>query len=142
MDLSTKDFFPLIGTIITVLTGYLLISVQIRKNRRSKWIEDFRKESAKVVTLFIELNLSYSKGEGEIVILERNKIVLELTNSTVIIGLYLSENNDLHNELRDKLSSVLQSLDPTSETKMKVSDELSNIATLAKRILDEEQEKI
>jgi len=44
--LSLKDYFPLIGTVITVITGYYLITVQIRKNRRAKWIDDFRKEIA------------------------------------------------------------------------------------------------
>ena len=51
MPLSIKDFLPLIGTVLTVLAGYIFLTAQVRKNRRAKWVEDVRRETAHLVWL-------------------------------------------------------------------------------------------
>lgn len=49
--MALKDFLPLFGTILTLLAGYIFLTTQVRKNRRAKWIEDFRRETAHLVWL-------------------------------------------------------------------------------------------
>src|SRR5690349_2724002 len=62
--IAAKDFIApavgLLGTIVVVFMGYYGISVQIHKNRRAKWIEDFRKEVTQFLKIAAELNYEFT----------------------------------------------------------------------------------
>jgi hypothetical protein len=97
MEFSFKDFLPLLGTVITVITGYMLISVQIRKNRRAKWIEDFRKETAHLVWLNTPLvsgNVSGSKQN-------------ETIATAILIQMFLDRRIASHETLYKEMENVI-----------------------------------
>jgi phosphorylcholine metabolism protein LicD len=81
--LTFKDFIPLIGTLLTVIMGYRLISVQINKNRKAKWIDDFRKEIANFFSLAVSMNKEFSVEKG-----------YQMLNCTSVLLLYLFDSKE------------------------------------------------
>ncbi len=136
--LSLKDYFPLIGTIITVTTGYYLITVQIRKNRRAKWIDDFRKEVANFFVTFTSMNKEFSIDKG-----------YQLLNAGSMLMLYLFDSKqpprrELIETIREVQSMIMAQKDSvsTSEYMETVSNKLARIMTLASEVILIEQAKI
>ncbi|MBC7381987.1 MAG: hypothetical protein H7296_03215 [Bacteroidia bacterium] len=73
--ITIKDFFPFIQTALTLFIGYIVISIQIRKNSKSRWIEDFRKEVAKLHSL-IHLLKNCRKDEDIAKFIETTTMIL------------------------------------------------------------------
>lgn len=91
-----RDLTPLIGTITTIWTGYKLISEQVKKNRKVKWIDDFRSESAKFITLTTAIH-----GEWT------NDRLFEVTGSLNLLVLFLEESdNKVHKQLITQLNDL------------------------------------
>lgn len=133
--LTIQDFFPLIGTLATVVTGYKLISVQVRKNRRAKWIEDFRKEIAILIPLFNRIQDSNDLNQA--------------FNSMLLINMYLDEKKSEHQRLINLMSETQVKLTTASfhpEAVLHVLPDLNimsnQILILAKEIVKVEQAKI
>ncbi len=137
MPLTFKDFLPLIGTLITVVMGYRLISVQINKNRKAKWIDDFRKEIANFFTLATAVNKSFSVDRA-----------YQLVNCTSVLILYLFDSKQPpRRELVDKLTdfqatAINHKQVETEEDMLMFAYKLKDIMTLASAIILIEQKKI
>lgn len=128
MDFSFKDFLPLFGTIITVVTGYILISVQVRKNRRAKWIEDFRKETAHLIWLNTPL-ISGKPSEAK-----QNETIA----TAILIQMFLDIKIPSHETLNKEMENVIfhSTRNPFYTT------DSPKVLELVKTILKEEQAKI
>jgi hypothetical protein len=136
-SITFKDFLPLIGTLVTVIMGYRLVSVQINKNRRAKWIDDFRKEVANFFTIITSLNKEFSI----------DKSYLLLTSvSTLILYLYDSKQpprRELIEKLRDIQSFVLENKDSIKLEDAEVfGNKLKDVMSLATQVILIEQRKI
>lgn len=136
-SLTFKDFLPLIGTLITVIGGYRLISVQINKNRRAKWIDDFRREMAKFFTLATGVNKEFSVDKA-----------YQLLNCTSVLILYLFDSKEpprreLIDRLRDFQTHAINHKTVETEEDMQMfAYKLKDIMTLASAIILIEQKKI
>jgi len=53
-----KDFLPLFATVITIIAGYYYLTVQAKKNRRGKWIDEFRIEIANFSSIATAIAIS------------------------------------------------------------------------------------
>ncbi len=136
--LSLKDYFPLIGTLMTVITGYYLITIQIRKSRRAKWIDDFRKEVANFFVIFTSINKEFSIDKS-----------YQLLNAVSMLTLYLFDSKqpprrELIETLREVQGMIIEQKDsvPTTEYMESVSKKLAKIMTLASDVILIEQAKI
>lgn len=132
------SFLPFLGTILTVIGGYVFLTLQVRKNRRAKWVEDFRRESAHLMWLMQNRNHSdfmYREGATFSGFAKQD----ELIATAVLVQLFLDQRIEIHKVLYDKLSKFNYFLmeDPTQ----KVPD-LFLIAKLVESILRKEQSKI
>jgi hypothetical protein len=132
-----KDFFPLIGTGLTILSGYIFISVQASKNRRAKWIDDFRKELSNFYAIALSLNESSTNDKA-----------YAMLNSTSILKLYfIGTKEQIQEQLEDKLNEFQAMMvtqdEEAGENDVELFEEkLSEIMNLAKQIISIEQKKI
>ncbi len=96
--LKFQDFFPIIGTFITVYAGYKFLSVTANKNRQVKWIDDFRNELAKFVSITNSLIHEFK--------IEKS---YEMISSAVLLRFYLYETKqptDNHKKLDEKIKEI------------------------------------
>ena len=131
--LAFKDFLPLIGTIIVVSTGYIGITVQVNKNRRSRWIEDFREAIAKYTSVSIFMFPTNTQ--------ETRK---EAANVNYLIQMLLDYDNAKHKqlaELLNKLNSKLTKISSPEDVEF-LSDSLTEIFALSTEIVKEEKSKL
>lgn len=132
-----KELVPLIGTLITVICGYRLISVQINKNRRAKWIDDFRREIASFFAIATDTNRDFTIEKG-----------YQLLSSTSLLILYLFDTNEKkRRELVDKLKefqiyAINKGTVFGKEEVELFADKLVKIMTLASEVILIEQRKI
>lgn len=95
-----KDFLPFLGMIITIFLGYYGISIQIRKNRKERWVDEFRKVVSEFISI-LEINAPELHTKMEEIIKCNNHM-----------GLYLDPLNPTHQELaiasQDYLEYVLK----------------------------------
>lgn len=132
--LVLKDFIPLIGTAIVTLMGYYGISVQVRKNRRAKWIEDFRREVSKMPSLILRLQ-------------DKNDLQ-EIFYSIVLINMFLDAKNKKHDALIRLIAETQQliMLKANPNYYLEVLPDLIlrsyKIIDMAKDIVADEQRKI
>lgn len=94
--LSFKDFLPLLGTTLVVFFGYYGISVQIKKNRRERWIEEFRKVAGDFISI-LEINVPNLSAVMEDILKSNNRL-----------GLFLDPQNPIHQELGKASQEFLQ----------------------------------
>lgn len=128
-------FIPLIGTIFIASLSYIGITTQINKNRKAKWIEDFRKEVAFITHVVIHRDKS----------IEREKTFKEFLNSTALIRLYLDlESNNLHQKFFDQLSKFVENYikNDSEIDNEEFSLEFQLIIAIAQRIIKVEEDKI
>ena len=145
-SLSIKDFLPLIGTLITVLTGYALISIQINKNRRVTWLSEFRMEMANTLTLLSNL-VGNQNIEGEMAYPSetRMKIWSNLSLSFNIIELYLNLENEKHRDFLRNLNNARELIydrEPNSNDQYEIEDAINVLTTSAKELINDEISKI
>lgn len=136
--LTLKDFLPLIGTIITVIAGYTLISVQVNKNRRAKWIDDFRKEVANFMVITISINKAFS--------VEKAYDLLRVI-SVLILFLFDSKQpprRELVSKLREIQTMIIdqKNAEQSQEYIETFAGKLANIMSLASHVILIEQKKI
>lgn len=96
---TAKDF---IVPVFTVLMGFVLVSVQINKNRKSKWVEDFRREGANLLALFMKLKnavdvakIKDPDGEPENIL----AMFHEIQQSAYLVQLFLDRKTSSHIDL-------------------------------------------
>lgn len=135
MDLSLKDFLPLIGTILTVFAGYMFLTVQVRKNRRAKWIEDFRREAGHIIWLLQQYKYCEEMYDNAS---EAFRKWDEIIATAVLIQLFLDRRIKTHEVLYTELSKIRYDDVEFSE----YSPDLVHIGKLIEIILSEEQAKI
>jgi hypothetical protein len=145
-NLSINDFFPLLGTLITVLTGYTLISIQINKNRRVTWLNEFRQEVAKTLTL-LGNKVSNHNIEGETIYPSENrtKIFNNLSLCFNRIELYLNPENEKHQNFLNKLNLVMELVserEPNSDDQYVFEEALKTLTKSAKELIYDEINKI
>jgi hypothetical protein len=87
-EFAFKDYFPIIIMAITVISSHLIVTKQVRKNTRSLWIQDFRKEIANFLALAQYITPKSSDEQ-----------LLELTRSAFQIAFLFNPDNTLHKEL-------------------------------------------
>lgn len=96
MDLTLKEFLPLIGTATVALIGYFGISVQINKNRKAKWIEDFRKEVANFLSIGTRIHANSTREE-----------LTEISNSAMFIQMLLDSRDFEHRQVIESVGEML-----------------------------------
>lgn len=143
--MQIKDYFPLIGTILTVIVGYKLISVQVNKNRRAKWLDDFRKEFSNFFVIATSINKNFTSDEDFGAYVNKG---YEMLASITMLTLYLIDTKEerslkLINELREIHGMVLMHKDPHDlEFVKSFGEKLAVIMTLATSVMLIEQKKI
>lgn len=117
--MEIKDFLPLIGTLITAITGYYLISAQVSKNRRAKWIDDFREHLANLNAATLGF-LNQTKSEEQLYTIRK---------SVSILKLYVDLADPFQKIFFDLLKDFGDALKSGKETDIKeVLDQLGNVA--------------
>lgn len=95
--LAIKDFIAptagLIGTLITVFAGYRFLSLQARKNRKLKLIEDLRKEVARFHSQAVKSQIEALRGEG----------LLEIITA---VDFLIDDNDSDQRELVSKMTEI------------------------------------
>lgn len=145
-SLSIKEFLPLVGTLITVLTGYALISIQINKNRRVTWLNEFRKEVANTLNLLANL-VGNQNMEGETAYPSetRMKIWSNLSLSYSIIELYLNLENEKHRDFLKNLNNtreLISDREPNSNDKYEIENAIKALTKSAKELINDEINEI
>jgi hypothetical protein len=144
-SLTFKDFLPLIGTLITVIGGYRLISVQINKNRKAKWLDDFRREFASFFALASSINRDFTPDKAFEVYVDK---CYELLASTTTLTLFLIDTKEdrsllLIDRLREFHTMILHQKDPHDlEYVKEFGEKLAHIMTLVTGVIITEQKKI
>lgn len=131
IDLSIKDFLPLTGTILTLLAGYLFLTVQVRKNRRAKWIEDFREHAATLISAITSYSLGPTNDNRELV-----------RKSGVSIKLFITEKNNNHLELNKSLEAILTHVQKEAVNDATFDLLLNQFGNSVIAVIQEEQAKI
>lgn len=130
INMQFKDFIPLLGTIVTAVTGYYLISAQISKNRRAKWIDDFREHLANL-NAATTIYFSLSKSEDQLYVIYK---------SVGMLKLYIDLVDPFHKIFFDLLKEFEQGLKSENENDIKTS--LNSLGNVAYAIIDTEQKAI
>lgn len=135
VDLNLDSLLTFIGTIFTVTLAYIGITTKIKKDRKAKWIEDFRNH----ISSFASSAMLYSSnGKNSNEDLKKN-----IEYSTLIL-LYLDNKKKNHKELEILISSVSLSLtvDSNTEQLRKYPTQFKSIIELARKIIIEEETTI
>jgi len=90
--MECKDYLQIIALIATIISSNWLVSRQIKKNKKSGWIEDFRKEVASFTSIGLAITPESSKAE-----------LSELIRSSTLLVLLLDEKD----EKQEKLISTI-----------------------------------
>ena len=120
--LTFKDFSPIIATLITISFGYRFLSVTANKNRQNKWIDDFRNEVARFVSISNSLIQKFD--------IEKS---YEMVNSTVLLRFYLYETKqptDSHKKFEEKLKEMQTFLISLGSTQFEAKEVLEYITRL------------
>ena len=146
LEITFKDFLPLIGTLATITAGYYFLSAQARKNRQLKWLDDFINEVANVSSLATSMSVGQKKD------IEKN---LELMKSVNVLRLYIypfrnppmPHRNFIARllELQEIIMSEInssQTFEEAAADAIKFGRKLAEVMTLATKVIRLEQEKI
>lgn len=125
-----KDFLPLIGILITAITGYYLISAQVSKNRRAKWIDDFREQ---IANLNAATTIYFSQGKSE-------SQLYTIYKSVGMLKLYVNLADPFHRIFFDLLKEFEQALKSENEANMR--ETLNSLGNVAYAIIGTEQKAI
>ncbi len=129
--METKDWITLFALCTTIFSSYILLSKQIGKNKRSKWIDDFTHEVANFLSLSMTLSDHPSKEE-----------LLNLSKSGCILLLFLNSNIQIQNKLKQEINNTIQTLLVGQNTKDKIVDHSKDIMDLSNEIIREETKKL
>lgn len=145
---NLKDYLPaIIGVSALIISIYTTkmqirnqtqnISIQISKNKKSEWLDEFRKEVAKL------LGLAATNASN------LNSVMGEANNSLLLITLYLDDKIIVHKKLDDELNLFLGYLYDyklenisNDEFKAAINKYVDSIHALAKEIIALERAEI
>jgi hypothetical protein len=82
-----KILTPVILGLVALFTTYFSITLQINKNRRVKWIDDFRNHVAEYLTILITVNNAQIKNE---------EVLRPIRKTNFLIHLYLNLKDSAH----------------------------------------------
>jgi hypothetical protein len=131
--MECKDYFQIIALIATIISSNYLVSRQIRKNKKSGWIEDFRREVAGFLSNGMAITPYSSKLE-----------FTEFEKRAMLLLLLLDGKDFKQNLLIGKIAETTVML--TNELGPNHIEEFKNknkeIITLAKEIIAEQTERL
>jgi hypothetical protein len=130
MDLTIKDFLPLIGTALTVFAGYMFLTIQVRKNRQAKWVEDFRLALAK----FCSLVPSDKEDQWE-----------KIMQNAITIQLFLNKKDPIQLKLYSYIGQTavfLSKFNNEAEHVGEYATRISVVEELGRQVIEAEQAKI
>lgn len=133
MKITIQDVKDIIQSIIMVVAlwiSYRSISIQVKKNRKDLWIQDFRKEMAR----FLSLTMSVT-GKN----LEQ---LSEIAHCGMMLRMYLNLKEKQHKKLFDVISKTTTHImeNPLDTEEYKIN--MVEILKLSDEIIHKEQEYI
>jgi len=130
-NIEFKDIVTPIILIATIFSSHWLASKQARKTKKSKWIEDFRFEVAKF------LSLSNLISSTDI------KALHDLSTSGYVILMLLNDKNKKHQTLINEVASFGIFSTQFNSTKLtEYEKRIAVIKDLAKEIINAEERKL
>ncbi|PAW94830.1 hypothetical protein CKK33_15545 [Mucilaginibacter sp. MD40] len=129
--MEIRDYITLIVLLVTVVSSHWLASRQTIKNKRSKWIEDFRSEIASFISLSSRID-------------PKNIDTLhELSKSGFFVLMLLDDRRKSHLELTNEIAKFNIFVTKFSSSKLdEFKQKISKIVELAKLIIKEEEKKL
>jgi hypothetical protein len=119
--------------IVTIISSHLLVSRQIRKTKRSDWIESLRKLIAEYIAKIVALDYKSRKSDFE-----------DLTKCSTLLILMLNKKDKNQEKLIEKVAEtmvVVSKFNNLTDIKY-FEDRVPKIIELAKKIIDEETRKL
>jgi hypothetical protein len=124
-------FLPFIGTIATVLAAFAGISMKIKKDRKAKWIDEFRSEVAN----FTSIAMTSTKDD-----IDTLKKIAYCGNRLL---LYLELDKQEHFDLIEVIATVVREISADFESHRKnYPEQQSDIMRRAIVIINTEQRKV
>jgi len=131
--MEIKDWITIAVLIATIVSSHWLASKQTRKNKKAKWIEDFRNEISK----FFSLSIDVKKGDV--------KTIQNLSTSSWVIIMLLDENNKSQQTLIEEISGFglfMSERFHTGDDIAEYKSGVTKIYNLAKDIIRQEEKKL
>jgi len=128
-----KDYLQIIVLVATILSSNWLVSRQIKKNKKSGWIEDIRKEVANFTTIGIAITPKSSKTE-----------LSELNRSSTLLILLLDERDEKQKKLISTIAetTIMLSNDMTENYIIDFKSKYNKIIFSAKEIIREQTKRL
>jgi hypothetical protein len=127
-SMELKDWITTIILLLTIISSHWVVSKQIRKTKKAKWIEGFRMEVAKY------LSLSNKASRNNLTAL------YNIAESGYVILMLLDDNNKLHQLLNDEIVAFNAfSLQFTAADLDEYTKRIGNIKNIAKEIIKLEE---
>lgn len=126
-------YIPLVTLVVTVASSYIILSRQIKKTKRSEWIEKFRSDMAKFMAL--TMSTSYNTTNEEL------KEILKVCYSILLL---INPVNKKQMELQSHVASLTMLLSQALEKDHieQFKSKHNAIVNLAREIILEETKRI
>lgn len=127
--MELKDWIFLAILTATIVSSHLMVSKQIKKNKKSQWVDDFIRGIANYLALIAYTNYSSKKEE-----------LFEITKTGVAVLFLLDEKDQEQKMLHDAISYLtvftMQELNPNSLNELE--NRVHEVKVLAKNIIKNE----
>lgn len=128
-----KVLGPVILGIVALFTTYYSITLQINKNRRVKWIDDFRNHVAEYLTLLITVKNAQLKNE---------EVLRPIRKTNFLIRLYLDLKDSDHLALSIEMEEIAYILGNVPFDTKNFEQHHTNISIIAREIVEKETNKL
>jgi hypothetical protein len=131
--MECKDYLQIIVLVATIISSNWLVSRQIKKNKKSGWIEDFRKEVASFTSIGLAIKPKSSKAE-----------LSELIRSSTLLILLLDEKDEKQEKLISTIAetTIMLSNDMTENHIVDFKSKHNKIIFSAKEIIREQTKRL
>jgi len=131
--MECKDYLQIIALIATIISSNWLVSRQIKKNKKSGWIEDFRKEIANFTSIGFAITPRSSKTE-----------LFELSKSSTLLIMLLDEKDKKQEKLKNTIieTTILLSTNFTESHIVDFQLKYHEIISSAKMIIIEQTNRL
>ncbi|MGV8964560.1 MAG: hypothetical protein ACOH2V_14430 [Candidatus Saccharimonadaceae bacterium] len=131
--MASKDYIQILALIATIITSNWIVSRQIKKNKKSGWIEDFRKEVATFLACGFSITTNPPKEE-----------LLNVVKSSTLLLLLLDADDEKQKNLINKIArtTIILSKDYTVANLDDFQKKFNEIISLAKVIIFEQTKKL
>lgn len=133
MTMVIKDYLQIFALIATIITSNWLVSRQIKKNKKSAWIEDFRKE----VATFLAYGFSITKNPPK-------EELINVVKSSTLLLLLLDEYDEKQKNLINKIArtTIILSNDYSVKNIDDFRKKFNEVISLSKEIILEQTKKL